>query len=351
MQRQEKTVKIHRRKYVAASLAVAASAWLASLPAAAQDVKERVIRWGHLTNPGHPISQGVQKFAEILAQKSGGKLKVQEFGSSQLGNEQQQQGALRGGTQEMFTNSPTSLVGLVKEFGALDLPFSFAGIDEATGLVDGPFGKLLIDKLAEKDIVGLAFWDLGGFRNVTNSKRPITKLEDFDGLKVRVIGNPVYLETFKLLGANPVPMAFTELYTALETKAVDGQENPHSIILSTKFFEVQKYLSLTNHTFSMNLVQVSKKFWDSLSPAEQRMMREAAAESTAHQRKVAAQQTQGAVAELKAKGMVINEIAPAELARMREATKSVGEKFLAQYEPQVVQLYQAELAKVRGKAK
>src|SRR5688572_7024865 len=129
MQRQEKTM-IHRRKYVAASLAVAASAWLAALPAAAQDVKERVIRWGHLTNPGHPISQGVQKFAEILEHKSGGKMKVREHPSSQLGNEQQQQGALRGGTQEMFTNSPTSLVGLVKEFGALDLPFSFAGIDE-----------------------------------------------------------------------------------------------------------------------------------------------------------------------------------------------------------------------------
>ena len=342
---------MRRTCLAAATLALSLSSLLAAAPAAAQEIKERVIRWGHLTNPGHPISLGVQKFAEILDQKSGGKMKVREHGSSQLGNEQQQQGALRGGTQEMFTNSPTSLVGLVKEFGALDLPFSFASIDEATSLVDGPFGKLLIDKLAEKDIVGLAFWDLGGFRNVTNSKRPITRLEDFDGLKVRVIGNPVYLETFKLLGTNPVPMAFTEVYTALETKAIDGQENPHSIILSTKFYEVQKYLSLTNHTFSMNLVQVSRKFWDTLSPTEQRLMREAAAEATAYQRKVALEQTQGAVADLKAKGMAINEVAPAELARMRQATASVGEKFLAQYEPQVVQLYQSELAKARSKAK
>jgi TRAP-type transport system periplasmic protein len=344
-------LKTMRRTCLAATMALALSSLLGAAPAAAQEIKERVIRWGHLTGPGHPISLGVQKFAEILEQKSGGKMKVREHGSSQLGNEQQQQGALRGGTQEMFTNSPTSLVGLVKEFGALDLPFSFASIDEATSLVDGPFGKLLIEKLAEKDIVGLAFWDLGGFRNVTNSKRPITRLEDFDGLKVRVIGNPVYLETFKLLGTNPVPMAFTEVYTALETKAIDGQENPHSIILSSKFYEVQKYLSLTNHTFSMNLVQVSKKFWDSLSPTEQRLMREAAAESTLVQRKAALDQTQGAVGELKAKGMAVNEVAPAELARMRQATKSVGEKFLAQYEPQVVQVYQAELAKARSKAK
>jgi tripartite ATP-independent transporter DctP family solute receptor len=342
---------MRRTCLAAATVALAMSSLVGAAPAAAQEIKERVIRWGHLTSPGHPISLGVQKFAEILEQKSGGKMKVREHGSSQLGNEQQQQGALRGGTQEMFTNSPTSLVGLVKEFGALDLPFSFASIDEATALVDGPFGKLLIDRLAEKDIVGLAFWDLGGFRNVTNSKRPIARLEDFDGLKVRVIGNPVYLETFKLLGTNPVPMAFTEVYTALETKAIDGQENPHSIILSSKFFEVQKYLSLTNHTFSMNLVQVSKKFWDTLSPTEQRLMREAAAESTVYQRKVALEQTQGAVGELKAKGMAVNEVAPAELARMRQATKSVGEKFLAQYEPQVAQLYQAELAKARSKAK
>lgn len=339
-----------RRTTLGASLALTLAA-LVALPAQAQEIKERTIRWGHLTNTGHPISLGVQKFAEILEQKSGGKMKVREFGGSQLGNEQQQQAALRGGTQEMFTNSPTSLVGLVKEFGALDLPFTFTNINEATAVVDGPFGKMLLDKLAEKDIVGLAFWDLGGFRNVTNSRRPITKLEDFQGLKVRVIGNPVYIDTFKQLGSNPVPMAFAELYTALETKAIDGQENPYPIILNSKLFEVQKYLSNTNHTFSMNLVQVSRKFWDSLSPTEQRLMREAAAESTVYQRRVAQELTQAAVTELKGKGMVINEIAPAEMARMRQATASIGDKFLAQYEPQVVQLYKAELTKARGGAK
>ena len=340
-----------RRTCLAAAAALATLGLLETAPAAAQEIKEREIRWGHLTNPGHPISLGVQKFAEILAKKSGGKMKVREFGGSQLGSEQQQQSALRGGTQDMFTNSPTSLAGLVKEFGLLDLPFSFASIDEVTSVVDGPLGQMLIAKLAEKDIVGLAFWDLGGFRNVTNSKRPIAKLEDLDGLKVRVIGNPVYIDTFKLLGTNPVPMAFAEVYTALETKVIDGQENPYSIILSSKFYEVQKYLSLTQHTFSMNLVQVSKKFWDSLTPAEQRLMREAAAESLPYQRQVALSQVQGAVGELKAKGMAINDIAPAERERMREATKPVAEKFLAQYDPEVVKVYEAEIAKARGKAK
>src|SRR6185436_15247253 len=107
--------------------------------------------------------------------------------------------------------------------------------------------------LAEKDIVAITFWDLGGFRNATNSKRPIARVEDFSGLKIRVIANPVYLETFKLLGANPVPMNFAEVYTALDQKAIDGQENPFSVIRSAKLYEVQKYLSLTNHTFSPNL--------------------------------------------------------------------------------------------------
>jgi TRAP-type transport system periplasmic protein len=335
--------------FVATSLAL--STLVAATPATAQEIKDRVIRWGHLTSQGHPISQGVQKFAEILEQKSGGKMKVREFGSSQLGNEQQQQSALRGGTQEMFTNSPTSLAGLVKEFGLLDLPFTFSSIDEVTQVVDGPLGQMLLAKLAERDIIGLAFWDLGGFRNVTNSRRPINRLEDLQGLKVRVIGNPVYLETFKLLGTNPVPMAFAELYTALETRAVDGQENPHSIILSSKLFEVQKFLSLTQHTFSMNLVQVSKKFWDSLSATEQRLMREAAAESLAYQRQVALAQSQSAVNELKAKGLAVNEIAPSEIERMRQVTRPVAESFLSQYDAEIVKVYQTEIAKARAKTK
>jgi TRAP-type transport system periplasmic protein len=144
-------------------------------------------------------------------------------------------------------------------------------------------------------------------------------------------------------------MNFAEVYTALESKAIDGQENPPSVILSNKLYEVQKYLSLTNHTFSMNLVQVSKKFWDGLSPAEQRILREAAAESLPYQRQVGLSQAQSALAELKAKGMTVNEIAPAEIARMRQATKAVGEKFFAQYDPEIVKVYQEQLANVRAK--
>ena len=284
---------------------------LAAFGAMAQDIQERTIRFGHLNNTDHPVSLGVHKFAELVAAKSGGKLKVQEFPSSTLGNELQQQSALQGGVQEMSAPATTSLAGIVKEFGLVDFPFSVGSFAQADALLDGPLGQALIAKLPEKGLVALGFWDLG-FRNVTNSKRPIAKAEDLEGLKLRVIPNPVFLETFKAFKANPVPMAFAELYGALEAKAVDGQENPFSVILSNKFFEVQKYLSATNHVYAANIVLVSKKFWDGLSPTEQRLMKEAADETRAYQRKVSREAAQKAVAELQAKGMQYNEVSPAE---------------------------------------
>jgi TRAP-type transport system periplasmic protein len=207
------------------AVAVAAIAiTLSTFPADTQ-VQERTIRWGHLNNTDHPVSLGVQKFAEILAAKSGGKLKVREFPASQLGNEMQMQSALRGGTQDMMSAATTSLAGVVKEFGLLDFPFIVSSADQADTLVTGPFGQAMIAVLPEKDLIGLDYWGLG-FRNATNSSRSIAKVEDFAGLKLRVIPNPVFLETFKALKANPVPMNFGELYTALENKTVDVRKIP-----------------------------------------------------------------------------------------------------------------------------
>ena len=154
--------------------------------ALAQDIQERTIRFGHLNNTDHPTSAGVKKFAEIVAAKSGGKIKVQEYPASQLGNELQQQSALQGGVQEMLVASTTSLAGIVKEFGLFDFPFLFSNAQQADAMVDGPLGKMISAKLADKGVLVLGFFDLG-FRNVTNGKRPITKAEDLEGLKLRVI--------------------------------------------------------------------------------------------------------------------------------------------------------------------
>jgi tripartite ATP-independent transporter DctP family solute receptor len=326
-------------------LAAMMSLLVAGGVAMAQDIQERTIRLGHLNNADHPTSLGAKKFAEVVAAKSGGKITVKEFPSSQLGNELQQQSALQGGVQEMLVASTTSLAGIVKEFGLFDFPFLFANAKQADAMVDGPLGKMLSAKLAEKGVVVLGFFDLG-FRNVTNSKRPITKAEDLEGLKLRVIPNPVFLETFKTFKANPLPMPFAELYPALESKAVDGQENPYSVILSSKFYEVNKFVSGTNHVYATNPIQISKRFWDKLSPVEQKLIQEAAIEAQNYQRTASREVAGKALNELKTKGMAYNDIAPAEVARMREAVKPVYDKFAASYEPAVVSLFRSEMERV-----
>ncbi|HSV44463.1 MAG TPA: TRAP transporter substrate-binding protein [Ramlibacter sp.] len=328
------------------STAAGAALVLACACAFAQDVQERTIKFGHLNNTDHPVSQGVKRFAELLAAKSGGKLKVQEFPSNQLGNELQQQSALQGGVQEMTAPATTSLAGIVKEFGLIDFPFSVANFAQADALLDGPLGQALIARLPEKGLVALGYWDLG-FRNVTNSRRAIAKAEDLEGLKLRVIPNPVFLETFKAFKANPVPMPFAELYGALEAKAVDGQENPFAVILSNKFYEVNKFVSATNHVYGANIVLVSKRFWDRLSPAEQRMMQEAFNEARAWQRQTSRAAAAKAVGELQAKGMQFNEVPPAEQARMAQIARPVTDKFAASYDPALVKLYSDELARIR----
>ena len=317
-----------------------------ALNAAAQDIQERTIRFGHLNNADHPVSFGVKKFAELVAQKSGGKLKVLEFPASQLGNEMQQQSALQGGVQEMSAPATTSLAGIVKEFGMFDFPFIVGTPAQADALVDGPLGSALLAKLPEKGLVGLGYWDLG-FRNVTNSKRPINRYEDMEGLKIRVIPNPVFIETFKAFKANPAPLPFSELYSALETRAVDAQENPYSVILSNKFYEVQKYLTSTNHVYAANIMLVSKRFWDKLSPAEQKILRESALQARDYQRQISRGVAQKAVGELQAKGMQVNEPSPAEHARMVNLVKPIIERFSASYDPAMVRLFNEELARVR----
>lgn len=334
-------------KSFAGVAAVAVLLTMQTAPVFSQAIQERTIRWGHLNNTDHPVSKGVQKFVEIVAAKSGGKLKVREFPANQLGSEMQQQSALRAGTQEMQSPATTSLVGIVKDYGLLDFPFIVSTPQQADALLDGPLGSALLAKLPEKGLVGLAYWDLG-FRNVTNSKRPITKGEDLEGIKIRVIPNPVYLETFKAFNANPLPMSFSELYSALETNTVDGQENPFSVILSNKFYEVQKYLSVTNHTYSTNIILISKKFWDTLSTEEQKILQDAAIEARDFQRKVSREQAQSAISDLKAKGMAVNDIAPAELARMLDKTKPIAAKFSADYDPATVKLFNGELDRVHA---
>lgn len=310
-----------------------------------EQIQKRTIRFGHLNNLDHPVSAGVKRFAEIIAEKSGGRMVVKEFPSNQLGTEQQQTQALRGGTQEMQSPATTSLVGLVKDLGVVDIPFAVETYRQGFALVDGPLGEALMRKLPEKGLVALAFWDLG-FRNVTNDTRPITRIEDFQGLKLRVIPNPVFTETFKALKAYPVPLSFRDLYAALEIKAVNGQENPFNVIRSNKFYEVQKYVSGTHHAYATNIILVSGVFWNNLSATEQRILREAAIEARDYQRQVSIAADREALEALKNAGMQYNEVAPTERRRMREAEQPVIDRLLSTYDPEIQRLYQSEIARV-----
>ena len=314
---------------------------------ASAQIQERTIRFGHVVQPGHPISLGIQKFAEVVAAKSGGKIKVQELGGGTVGGEAQQLSAVQGGVQDITLPSATVMGAVIKEFTLLDIPFSFTKAEQVDALVAGPFGQTLMSKLGDKGMVGLGFWETG-FRNFTNNRKPIVNVEDLKGLKLRVIPNPLFLESFTALGANPVPMAFPELYGALESKAMDAQENPFSVVLTSKFNEVQKYLSVTNHVYTANPVVISKKTWDKLSSAEKKIIEEAAAEAGAYQRSLSRAASATARKELEAKGMQINDVPPATLAKMRELTQPVANKFAASYDPAVVKTYRTEIEKVRA---
>uniref|UniRef100_UPI003569D2FC TRAP transporter substrate-binding protein DctP n=1 Tax=Pseudomonas sp. TaxID=306 RepID=UPI003569D2FC len=195
-----------------------------------------------------------------------------------------------------------------------------------------------------KGLVGLVYWE-NGFRNMTNNTRPITKLEDFSGIKLRVMPNPVFLETFNLMGANAVPLPFSELFTALETKAVDGQENPFNTILSSKFFEVQKYLTVTNHVYSPWIVTASKRWWDGLSQTEQGIIMDAALKARDFERLDTRAEAAKALAQLKDNGMQVNQISDEEVQRMRERAKPAIQQVIDTVGQPLFDQVQAELAK------
>ena len=317
----------------------------ALIPAA--QAQERTIKFAFQNQKDHPQAQGAQKFADLVAAKTHGRIAVKLFPGGTLGGDLQTVSALQGGTVEMTVLNAGILSAQAKEFGIYDFPFLFATPQEADAVTDGPFGKKLLDKLAAKNLIGLGYWELG-FRNLTNSKKPITKTEDIAGLKIRVIQSPIYIDMFNALGANAVPMPFPELYTALEQKAVDGQENPYSTILSSKFAEVQKHLAITRHIYNPQAVIVSKKFWDSLSAEDQNAVKAAMAEATTFQRAVSRTQADVALDELKKAGMQVTEFSPAELDKLRAKVKPVVEKHSDKVGAETVQEVYATLAKLRG---
>ncbi|MDO9194968.1 TRAP transporter substrate-binding protein [Rhodoferax sp.] len=323
-----------------------AAAALAAFGVANAQVNEHTIKFATQNPKGHPLVMGMEKFAEIVKTKSAGKIKVNLFPGGVLGGDAPNVSALQGGTLEMVTMNSGILASQVKEFAIFDFPFLFANGKEADAVVDGPFGKKMHARLPEKGIVGLTYWELG-FRNMTNNKRAINKVEDFAGLKIRVIPNPINLDWVKALGANPTPMAFPEVYGALESGALDGQENPYSVISANKFYEVQKHLTVTNHVYNPQSVIISKKFWDKLTADEKKLIGDAAVEAGKYERQVARDAAVTALDGLKKAGMQVTELPAAELDKLRDKMRPVIAKYAVTVGQETVQEIQAELAKAR----
>ncbi len=317
--------------------------------AGAADIRERTIKVGIGLGAAHPQGQSVQHFSELVAQKSGGKLRVRLFADGALGNDLTMISALQGGTLEMTVPDTSTLVGTagLKEFGLLNLPFMLANTGEADAILDGPFGQNLLSKLPERGLIGLGFWE-NGFRQVTNSRRPVNRAEDFNGLKLRVIQNPLFIDTFRTLGANATPLPFPEVYTALEQRVVDGQENPIATILASKFYEVQKHVVISNHIYSAWTVLMSKRFWDRLSADERAILTEAAAEAKEFERTTIRAFEAKALEELKSHGMEVTTLDEAEVAKLRERTRPVWDRFTVEFGQQGAQTLQNLLAQARA---
>jgi tripartite ATP-independent transporter DctP family solute receptor len=313
----------------------------------AQDFKPRIVRFGYGLVDDSNQGRAVRLFAKEVEKATGGKMKVRGIGNAALGSDMQMQQALIGGAQEMMVGSTATLVGVAPQMALWDTPFLINNTKEADALLDGPVGDKVRATLEPKGIVGLVYWE-NGFRNLTNNKHPVTKLEDMNGIKLRVMQNNVFLDSFKALGANAVPLPFSELFTALETKAVDGQENPYNTVVSSKFYEVQKYLTVTNHVYSPWLVSVSKKWWDGLSKDEQKVLMDAAKKARDFERKDTRDEAAKALADLKTKGMQVNELSAAEAGRMRDKLTQVNASVATTVGMDLWKQTQDELVKIRA---
>lgn len=339
---------MHRRLFTLLTTTAATAIMLIGTGAARAEIGEHSIKFATAGAEGSPIALGMDKFAEIVEAKSDGKITVKRYPGGILGGDVQTLSAVQGGTVEMTTMNAGILASVAKDFALVDLPFLFDTPQEADAVMDGPVGTALAAKLPPSGLVGLAYWELG-FRQLTNSRLPVTKVEDIEGLKIRVIQSPIYIDLFNGLGANAVPMPFTELYTALETGAIDGQENPAPSILTAKLNEVQEYMTLTNHTYNPQMVMISGKFWDQLNDDERKLLQDAAVEARDYERAVAREQAGKAVEELKAEGMEVSELPPEEVAKFREKAQPVADKFAAEIDPALMQQLTAQLAELRGK--
>ena len=288
-------MKLNRIATLAAFMALAAGAQA-----------QTVLKIGYATSQQSHYGVGSTVFCDEIEKGTQGRYKCQQFPNSALGGEREQIEAVQLGTQDLVNTSTGPLGNFVPEARIVDIPFLFRDYDHARKVLDGPIGQDILKKLQAKGLIGLA-WTENGFRHMTNSKHPIKNAEDAAGLKMRTMENKVHMEGYKTFGILPTPMPFPELFTALQQGTVDGQENPIPVILSSKFSQVQKHLSLTGHVYSPAVLILSPTVWNKLSAADKTVFTEAAKKGAAAQRKKVNDDEDNGIAQLKKDGMQVVE--------------------------------------------
>lgn len=305
---------------------VIAATFSVGLAAPAAMAADKVMKCGIVTNKDRSLSKGLVEFGKILEKETGGSIKVQVFTDGVLGGDRQTLEGLQMGTIHCTSVSTGPIAAFVPQFDVFDLPFLFKDKATAFKVADGPIGKELLDKLPAVGMIGFNYWE-NGFRHLTNNKREVKTLEDIKGLKIRTLESKIHVDTWKQLGANPTPMSFSQLYTALEQGVVDGQENPFGNVVSNKFNEVQKYLTTTGHVYNASPFLVSKKFYDGLTDKEKEAVKKAAKEAQAFQRLENDKEDTVSAGTLQARGMKITALNPGEQQRVVAALKPVYDKY------------------------
>src|SRR5262245_43949458 len=281
------------------------------------------IRFGNSQSPGEATADTMVEFKKEVEAKSNGQIQVELYPSGQLGKIEEVVEMLRSGAVQMHVNSPQYLAKWYPEIQVTSLPYLFDSPEAADRTLDGPFGTELRGKVQEKTDFGIMGYEEYGLKHVFNRKRPVRTMEDLRGLKLRVIASPVTLKAFQSLGASPIGMAFSEIYSAMQTGVIDGGELPFTSIFGAKLYEVTKYISTTGHFFELAVVLGNKSWLNSLPPDMRKIVVDAAEHMAVTARQTSRNSQASARAFMVGKGVEVNDVAPAELAKMRGAVAPV----------------------------
>lgn len=307
-----------------------------SLVVSASIAEARTLRLAHAVNEQDAFHVAAMKIKEVIEEGTNGEIEVSLFPNAQLGDERTLLENIRMGVVDMVITTGGPVINFMPEFGVFDLPFLFRDTEHAYKVLDGEIGQGILDRMEQVGWKGLAYGERG-FRDLTNSQHEVVRPEDMKGLKIRLMENPIYVETFRVLGANAVPMAWSETLTALQQKTIDGQENPINVIYSYKLCDSQKYLTLTHHTYSPNVIMISFRAWNSLTPEQQELVARAAKEGAQANRDIDNKMTAEWLEYLKEHGMVVTE---PDGEAFREAVKPIYEEYGAKFGTDLIKAIQ-----------